>query len=223
MDKKIILGVIALIFFSISALLMLPEPPKQSPDTLPWKITHPAPGASHIFGITLAESSLNDLEATFKEQSEVSLFKSSDGKMLVEAFFDELNLNGLKAKFVLTIGVPADELEGIYNRGIRMNSTPSGKRITLAPDDLERVRRAPVSTLTYLPSLRIEESIFTKRFGTPHERIRETKSGAVHWLYPEHGLDITLGDGEKPLLQYISPRDFQLLREPLLAQGEILQ
>jgi hypothetical protein len=223
MDKKIILGVVGLIVFSITVLLMLPEPARQSPDTLPWNISHPAPGQSRVFGITLAESSLHDLESKFKEQSEVSLFKAGDGKMLVEAFFDELNLNGLKAKFVMTIAVPPAELEGMFNRGLRMNSTSTGKRITLSTEDLERVRKAPVSSLTYLPSLRIEESIFTKRFGVPAQRVREKKSGAVHWLYPEHGLDVTLGDGEKPLLQYVSPKDFELLRAPLLAQGEILQ
>ena len=223
MDKKIILGVLALIVVSISLLLMLPEPPKQSPETLPWNITHPAPGMSRVFGITLAESSLNDLEKKFKEQTEISLFKTGDGKMLVEAFFDELNLNGLKAKFVMTIAVPQGELEGMYNRGLRMNSTTSGKRITLSTEDAAKVRNSPVSSLTYLPSLRIEEAIIAKRFGVPAQRVREKNSGAVHWLYPEHGLDVTLGENEKPTLQYVSPKDFEVLRAPLLAQGEILQ
>lgn len=223
MDKKIILGVLALIVVSISLLLMLPEPPKQSPETLPWNISHPAPGMSRVFGITLAESSLNDLEKKFKEQTEISLFKTGDGKMLVEAFFDELNLNGLKAKFVMTIAVPQGELEGMYNRGLRMNSTTSGKRITLSTEDAAKVRNSPVSSLTYLPSLRIEEAIIAKRFGVPAQRVREKNSGAVHWLYPEHGLDVTLGENEKPTLQYVSPKDFEVLRAPLLAQGEILQ
>lgn len=222
MDKRIFLSVIALAVVSTSVLLLVPEPAKQTTDTLPWSITHPAPGMSRVFGITLGQSSLNELERVFKEQAEVSLFKTSDGKMLVEAFFDELNLNGLKAKFVLTIAVPREELEGIFNRGLRMNSTPSGKRITLTPDDLARVRDAPVASLTYLPSARLEEAIFTKRFGVPAQRIRETQSGAVHWLYPQHGLDVTLGGEEKPLLQYVSPGDFELLRAPLLAHGEIL-
>ena len=216
MDKKIIGGVIALTVVSITVLLMLPEPAKQAPDTLPWKITHPSPDTSRVFGITLGQSSLGELERVFKEQTEVSLFKASDGKMLVEAFFDELNLNGLKAKFVLTIAVPAEELDGMFNRGLRMNSTPSGKRITLSADDLVRVRNAPVASLTYLPSVRLEEELITKRFGTPAQRIRETKSGAVHWLYPQHGLDVTLGGEEKPLLQYVSPKNFELLRAPLL-------
>ncbi len=223
MDKKIVLSVIALVIFSISFLLMLPEPDKQSPDTLPWHITHPTPETSHVFGITLGKSSLKDLETKFFETTEISLFKTSEGIMTVEAFFNELNLNGLKAKFVMKIAVPPEELDGMFNRGLRMNSTPSGKRITLTPDDLVRVRNSPVLSLGYLPSLRIDEAVITKRFGTPAERIRETKSGTEHWLFPQHGLDITLGGEEKPILQYVSPRDFDLLRAPLLKHGKILK
>lgn len=223
MEKKIIWGVIALTVVSISILLMLPSSAKHIPDTLPWNITHPTPDTSHVFGITLGQSSLNDLERLFKEQTEVSLFKTGDGKMLVEAFFDELNLNGLKAKFVLTLAVPPQELEGMFNRGLRMNSTSSGKRITLNADDLARARAAPVASLTYLPSVRLEEAVIAGRFGAPAQRVRETKSGTVHWLYPQHGLDVTMGGDEKPLLQYVSPGDFELLRAPLLANGEILQ
>jgi hypothetical protein len=44
----------------------------------------------------------------------------------------------------------------------------------------------------------------------------------VHWLYPQNGLDINLG-GEKPILQYISPRDFDKLVRPLMANGEVLK
>ncbi|MDP2805826.1 MAG: hypothetical protein Q8O24_07765 [Gallionellaceae bacterium] len=222
MDKKIILAVFALAAVAISALLMIPSTPTDTPDTLPWKITHPSPNSSRVFGITLGESSLDQAEKVFKEKTEVSLFKSTEGKMLVEAFFDELNLNGLKAKFVFTVTIPADEIEGMFKRGLRINNTPSGKRITLAADDLVRVRQLPIYSITYLPTARLEEAIFSKRFGVPAERVRETKSGAVHWLYPQHGLDVTLGDGEKPLLQYVSPKDFELLRAPLLSQGEVL-
>lgn len=223
MDKRIILGVMALVIASLSLLLMAPDKSVDIADTLPWKIAHPTPDTSRVFGVTLGQSTLGETERVFKEQAEVSLFKSPDAKMLVEAFFDEVNFNGLKAKIVLTIAMPPEELQGIFNRGLRMNSTPSGKRVTLNPDDLDRVRKAPVASLTYLPTMRLEEAVLAKRFGAPAQRVRETKTGAVHWLYPQHGLDITLGGNEKPLLQYIPPGKFELLSAPLLAQGEILK
>jgi hypothetical protein len=111
----------------------------------------------------------------------------------------------------------------MYQRGLRINNTPSGKRITLAYDDLVRVRNTPISSLTYLPSVRLEENVIAKRFGEPVQRVRENEADVIHWLYPQLGLDVVLGGKEKPLLQYVSPKNFELLSVPLLAKGEILK
>jgi hypothetical protein len=223
MDKKIILGIIGLLVALTTLAWLLPEKASNSGDTLPWRITHPTPDTTHVLGVTLGSSTLVDAEQLYQEPSVVSLFKTTDGKMVVEAFFEEVKLNGLKAKIVLTIAVPAQDLQGMFERGLRMNATASGKRITLNTDDLATVRSKPISSLSYMPSVRLEEAVLSKRFGTPAERIRESQSGAVHWLYPQHGLDVALGGDEKPVLQYLSPRDFELLRAPLLAQGEVLK
>jgi hypothetical protein len=225
MDKKIILGVVALIIVTISIILMVPDKSVSTPATLPWNITHPTPETTRVFGITLGKSSLDEVAHLYKDQAEleISLFKPSDAKMGVEAFFEEVNFNGLKAKIVMTIAVPAGELQGMFERGLRMNSTPSGKRITLTADDLARVRTLPVASLTYLPNANLEESVITKRFGEPALRVRENKTGIVHWLYPQHGLDVVLGGNEKPLFQYLPLKDFELLRVPLLANGEVLK
>lgn len=222
-DKKIILSIIALVVASLSFILMLPDKTVNTGDTLPWNIAHPTPDTTRVFGVTLGQSTLADAEQTFKEQAEISLFKPSDAKMAVEAFIEEVSFNGLKAKIVMTVAIPPEELQAMFGRGVRMNSTPSGKRITLTADDLVRVRKAPVTSLTYLPNVRLEEAILASRFGTPSQRVRETQTGVVHWLYPQHGLDVTPGGNEKPLLQYVSPRDFELLRAPLIANGDVLK
>jgi hypothetical protein len=222
MDKKIVLTVVAVMIGVITILLMMPAKDTNIPETLPWKISHPTPDTTRVFGITLGVSTLSEMDRLFHEQAEISLFKTTEGKMLVEAFYDELNFNGLKAKFVMTLAVPEAELPAIYHRGLRMNSTPSGKRITLSFEDTARVREAAVASLTYLPSARLEEALFSKRFGPADQRIKEKKTGTIHWLYPKLGLDITLGGSEKSVLQYVAPRDFELIRAPLLAQGEVL-
>lgn len=191
-------------------------------DDVPWHIEHPTPDLTRIFGLTLGQSATNDAEQRFKEEAIPSLFKSPEGKLVAEVFFEQVNLAGLPAKVVLTIDVPAAELEGMYERGLRMAATGDGKKITLTPDDIAKLRALPISSLTYLPSLRVEEAIFRKRFGQPEQRIREKKSGLVHWLYPQNGLDIAMSDTEKPLLQFVPPRDFDKLVRPLMTDGEVL-
>lgn len=220
MDKKIVLGVLALFVVSLVILLAAPEDAPDTPATLPWNITHPTPDTVRVFGITLGKSTLSEADKVFKEVSDVSLFKPSDAAMGVEAFMEEVNFNGLKAKIVMTIAVDPEKLQGMFERGLRMNSTPSGKRITLTADDLIVVRNSPVASLTYLPNVSLDEAIVSKRFGEPAMRIKETRSGAIHWLYPQHGLDVVLGGKERPLLQYVTLKDFEQLRGPLLKNGE---
>lgn len=225
MEKKIILGVLALVVAAIGIVLMLPDNSVSTPETLPWKITHPTPDTTRVFGITLGKNTLDDVAHAYKYETEleVSLFKPNDAPMSVEGFFEEVNFNGLKAKIVMTIAIPPAELQGMFERGLRISSSPSGKRITLAADDLARVRSLPIASLTYLPTARLEESVIAKRFGVPAQKIRETKTNLVHWLYPQHGLDVVMGEGQKPLFQYLPPASFELLRAPLLANGEELK
>ncbi len=220
MDKKIALGVVALFVVSVIVLLAAPEDAPDTPATLPWTITHPTPDTVRVFGITLGVSTLSDANKVFKEESDVSLFKPSDAGMGVEAFIEEINFNGLKAKVVMTVAVDPEKLQGMYERGLRINSTPSGKRITLTADDLLVVKNSPVASLTYLPNVNLDEAIISKRFGEPAMRIKETRSGAIHWLYPQHSLDVVLGGKERPLLQYVALKNFEQLREPLLKNGE---
>ncbi len=220
-ESKIYWGVGIMSLLLLAGSFFMPADPRRN-DDLPWHIEHPTPDSVRVFGLSLGKSAAADAEARFKEEAKPSLFKSPDGKMLAEVFFEQVDLAGLRSKIVLTIDVPDEELKGMYERGLRMAAPGSGKKVTMTPDDVARIRTLPISSLTYLPGLRVEEAIFLKRFGQPAQRVREKKSGAVHWLYPQSGLDITLGGDEKPLLQYVSPRDFDRLSAPLLASGEVL-
>lgn len=221
-ESKIYWGVGIVSALFLVSFFFKPAEPRRN-DDVPWHIEHPTPDSVRVFGLTLGESATNAAELRFKEEAKPSLFKSPEGKLVAEVFFEQVNLAGLPSKVVLTIDVPEAELKGMYERGLRMAATGSGKKITMTPDDIEKLRTLPISSLTYLPGLRVEEAIFLKRFGQPAQRVQEKKNGLVHWLYPENGLDITLGGSEKPLLQYVPPKDFDKLVRPLIANGEVLK
>jgi len=220
-ESKIYWGValLSVVIFVVSFLI---PGDATTPEDLPWHIDHPTPQTVRVFGLTLGNSTVADAEARFKEQAVPSLFKAHDGSLVAEVFFEQVDLAGLRAKMVVSVGVPADVLKGMYERGLRMSATASSKKITLAPEDVARLRSLPISSLTYMPGVKIDEALFLKRFGKPAEKIQETESGLVHWLYPQNGLDITPGGTEKPLLQYVSPSNFDTLRAPLLSKGKLI-
>lgn len=221
MEKKIYWGVALFSLVVMVASVLYPGKPTEK-DDLPWHIEHPTPDAVRIFGLTLGKSNTDEAEQRFREAAKPSLFKSKDGRLVAEVFFEQVDLAGLRSKIVLNIGVPEPEIQGMYERGLRLSSTGSGKKITLAPEDEQRLRQLPIVGLTYMPSVRLEEAILLKRFGAPSQRIKEKESGVIHWLYPQNGLDISLSEKEKPLMQYVQPVEFEKLSTPLLASGEVV-
>ena len=214
-------GMGALLLAVFVASFFMDDEPIDRAD-LPWHIEHPTAATTRVFGLLLGQATAGEAEAHFREEGTASLFKAADGRLVAEMFFEQVTLAGLRTKIVVGIAVPAQELSGMYERGLRIASTGSGKKITLAPDDLARLRALPIASLTYMPVVRLEEEIIAKRFGQPGSRIRETKSGVVHWLYPQQGLDIALGADDKPVLQYVSPGEFDKLLQPLRESGEVL-
>ena len=222
MARKIYWGIALAALLVMGVAFFQGDKPVEKSD-LPWHIGHPTADTIEVFGVTLGQTTTDEAEQHFKEAAKPILFKSHSGQLAMEIFFEQVNLAGLKARIVLSINAPDSELQAMFERGLRMNVTGSGKEITLAPEDAEKVFMMPVSSLTYMPLVRLEDAVFSKRFGQPELRIREKKSGVVHWLYPQNGLDIALGGKEKPLLQYVPPRDFDKLVQPLLANGEIIK
>jgi len=221
-ESKIYWSVGLLSAFLIISAFFSPDDPRRK-DDLPWHIDHPTADTISVFGLTLGVSSTNDAVLRFREEAEPSLFKAPDGKMIVENYFDQVNLAGLPSKIVLTVDIPEAQLKGMYERGLRMASTGGSKKITMTAEDIATMRTLPINSLTYLPNLRLDDAIFLKRFGQPSLRVRENKTGLVHWLYPQNGLDIAMSNGMKPMLQFVSPKDFDKLVAPLMANGEVLK
>jgi hypothetical protein len=206
-----------LLALALAALVWMPPRSVERERNLPWQIDRTETGTTVVFGITLGRSTLDEAEQHLQEAATISLFKAED-RYSAEAYFDQVNLGGLKGKIVLAMQLPDAELVDMYERGLRVSGSPSGKKVTLSPDDEIRVRKAPVRTVTYLPALSVEDATLAKRFGEPRERLREGKTGAIHWLYPELGLDIALGGSERPVLQYVAPGEFARLELPLRNQ-----
>lgn len=221
MERKIYWGVAALIVTIYIADFFMPHTGKEE-NLLPWHIEHPTATSTRVFGVTLNETTINEAEHSFREDAKISMFKSPQGKLSTEGYFDEVTLNGLKANIVVTLAVPDAEMTAMLDRSVRAQGIGSGRQITLTSEDVTQVRSLPISSLTYMPSVHLDEATFTQRFGMPTQRIKEANSSVVHWLYAQHGLDITFDGAAKPVLQYVAPTDFSKLTTPLAAAGEII-
>lgn len=220
-ERHIFGGVLLGTLLILALGMLIPSGPEQAGEHLPWQIDLDMYGNPQVFGITLGVTPVAELERLTREPMVVSLFARDSGERVVEAFFDNVALGGLRAKMVVVLEFSEEELAAMHARGARIATMGSGTRkVTLASDDMALVRAAAIRSITYLPRSRLSPEVVTQRFGSPTERIRLSDDSAEHWLYPHWGLDIALSGRGGDVLQYVRPDQFEQVREPLLATGE---
>lgn len=218
MDRKIILSILGAALFAFLGLwLLLTALPDERAGLrlYPWDAAVGADGRVTVFDLTLGTSTLADVRDLLGEEGKATLFAEPDGGFAVEAYFDDILLSNLRADWVVTLAAPPDLLAAMYERGLRVSTSSSGSRkVTLAPEDLERLNGLPLASLTYLPWKRLEPQDLVGRFGEPAERL-QAADGASHWLYPARGFGIARDARGGVVIQYVNPADFARLRAPL--------
>ncbi len=186
--------------------------PDEAHAGFPWQVNVLPSGHTQVFSVIIGQTSLGEAEKQFKEMAELTLFSAENTPPVIEAFFAEVKIGGLKSKMVMLINLPLAELESMFNRGARIATMGSGTRkVTLSSEDARRVRGAAISSITYLPSINLSAEVIEKRFGIPAEKLADSSSDAIHWLYPDKGIDIALSENNKEVIQYVMPQNFDTL------------
>jgi hypothetical protein len=224
MDRKIVLGVVGAALLGFFAVLLLMPPTIDDGQVrLPWRTGTSPDGHTQVFGFTLGETTLAEVRDLFGQEGTVNLFVTPGppDRYGVEAYFEQVYLQGLRAEFVITVDLDQETLRAMYERGLRISKLGSGSRkVKLDPVDVETLLSRPIRTITYLPQARLDETLIEKRFGTPEERRTESETGIVHWLYPNRGFDIARDSSGKVVIQYVDQADFADLLAPLTQQHD---
>ncbi len=182
----------------------------------PWQIDRVADGATiSVFGLTLGQSTVQDAVAKFGRRYEFGLFEDKQGQLGLEAYFRDAVVGGLNARLVLAARLPTAMLNVIRAQvGNGKPTADGGRRYTLSEADDARALAATITAITYMPVVAFDAELVHRHFGEPSERVKG-KDG-THWLYPQQGLDLLLGDNGQALLQYVPPPEFDArLRTPL--------
>ena len=222
---KIIIPILALVIAIFIAPWLFPpgnNQPSQPPgEGLPWQIVPLENGSSRVFGLTLGTSTLNDARKQFGDSPQVAVIGQREEPGSLEAYFESVRLSFLTGKVILTAELSQDMVNAMRQRSIKtdyMESTT--RRSTLNAVDLELAMDTPIRAITFIPSINLDEATVLQRFGQPAERIRSSDT-AEHFLYPGKGLDIVIDSKGKELLQYVAPKYFARLRDPLLLQSRL--
>ncbi len=216
--KKSIFILLLLTALVVAAVLLRSsgEERKTSPVSgLPWQIEILPDGASKVFGLTLPVSTLGDTRERFGMDMEVAVVAIPGEAGSLEAYYGQVAMGMLTGKMILVAAVERETVERMRQHARKSQYMESSTRkFTLNSDDLELAYGARIGAITFIPSASFDEEIALRHFGQPGERVR-TSGEVEHWLYPEKGLALTLDSKGKEILQYVAPRDFARLRDPL--------
>ena len=211
-----------LVAFVVAALLLpflIPGAGKQEGvdhnANLPWQIALDGQGGSKVFGLQPGASSLGDARRVFGGDVQVAIIAKPDEVGTLEAYFNQVPLGFVLARVIVTVEADEAKVTALRERALKAEHMESTTRkITLHPDDLAAVESMPVRAISVIPTVNLDEATLLQRFGQPGERLVVSEK-RVHLLYPDKGLDIVVDGDGKELLQYVAPRNFAWLREPL--------
>ena len=183
---------------------------------LPWQIELLPDGTSKVFGVTLGQSTLGDAREQLGDDMELAIIVVAADDHGLEMFYSHYTAGVFSGKLIVAADIGPDTLEQLLDRAVNAEYLESGARkFHVNPDDLPVAYQAAVKSITFIPGIALDEQTALKHFGTPAETIRRSDQVA-HLLYPGKGLDLIIDKDGKDVLQYVAPRGFTKLRNPLL-------
>lgn len=220
---RFVLAIVALVVAALVLPFFIPGAGKQEgldPNSnLPWQIELDGQGGSRVFGLKPGVSTLGDVRQHLGSEIEVAIIAEPGEVGTLEGYYSQVALGFVLAKVIATVDGKNEAISEMRDRALKathMESTT--RRITLHPDDLAAADNLPIKAISVIPTVNLDEATVIQRFGPPGERLVVSEK-RVHLLYPDKGLDVVVDADGKELLQYVAPRNFSLLRDPLRASG----
>ncbi len=191
--------------------------PAESAAGAPWQIENLADGTTRVFGLIPGRSTLDDARHQFGPDVQVALILAPGETGSVEGYYDKVSAGIVTGKMILTLETTLTQREQMLKRAPKAAYMESAtRRVELAEADLLEAGRAVIAAIGFIPSANLDSQVVLQRFGTPAERLRSSEQ-TEHFLYPDKGLDLRLDAKGKELLQYVAPREFFRVRDPLVA------
>lgn len=182
----------------------------------PWQVTIFPDGRSRVFGIILSETLLKEVNEVLNSRPKIALFEENE-KLSLEAYYKNISLGGMIGSFILTLDASESMLNKIKKESAKQKRTENnGKRYDLDKPTSDNAKELIVKNINYIPTVQLDEAVIIERFGKPTYKIKlKTKETGWHYLYPDKGLDLIYKEKGKEVLQYVLPKNFNALLEPL--------
>ncbi len=217
--KKITLALISLTLIVAAFIALNPNPTQDDQSKplvgLPWQITPLTGGLSRVFGLTLSQSTLDDARQQLGIEHDLAIIVDQQQKAGLEMYFNHFNAGPIQGKLIIGAEIEHQQLIDMSERAVNSKYVASGARkFILSAADLTQAYQLSIHNISFIPKVNLKQDMIETRFGKA-DKILATSEQTQHYLYPELGLDVVLNSEGKEALQYLAPKNFQQLSQPL--------
>lgn len=187
------------------------------PQYLPWQIERNAAGLS-VFGLTLDQSTLADSLALHGSDGELAVVAAHQQPGALEYFYPYFHAGPLQGKLIIVLHAPDSLIASLQQSASHSFLDNGSSKYSIAASQLASLQQQRLRSLTFAPSLRLDEAMLQQRFGLPAQ-IMQTAEQEWHYGYPDRGLIISLFPRGKALLHYLNDDDYQTLQQQIVARA----
>ncbi len=190
----------------ILMFLINPRHPEIASGDLPWNSVINEQGNVEVIGLETNSTTVIQAKWMFRDDVSVKIFHDSvKGIKFAEAFFPSIHIGTIHAAMVLRINISAEELERMFNRGVKTTINKLGLREVIPnSEDNFFLKNQTFSFITLLPRKNLTTESIKERFGDP-EKIVVDNDGLSHWIFPEKGLKLIQSNEGREGLIYQNP------------------
>jgi hypothetical protein len=203
-------GLIVLLAAFVAPLWhLLSGAPPPAEQGLPWQTQTQPDGLVQVFGLTPGRDTLADAQARLGEGLQVALVARLGEVGVLEALNEPHVAGYVSGRLVLAFDVSPAALQRWRARAPHSQPMDDGvRRFELQAADRDEARNAVLGGISFVPAVKLQEADVRQRFGPPTAE-RDLPSGGRMLLYPDRGLAASVGAGQRGVLQYVAPRQFE--------------
>lgn len=143
-----------------------------------------------------------------RREPEIALYEHN-GNFSLEAYFGKHGAAGISGVLIAELEAQ-DEwiLKATANTIKRERTSDGGEKLSLASQSYRTALLMPIISVTYIPSVRLDDNIVRNRFGEP-ESIESTTDGRSHYGYGSRGIIVSLDPAGKTIITYTRLENYQ--------------
>lgn len=214
MMKKWFILIVLLV--AVVLLWIFQQPKTNEPVTVegtPWQISVLPDGNSRVFGLILGKDTFVDAQLVLGIGYELAVISPMDGSAGLEMYYSRYRAGPITGKLVVVADVNPEQLDALKQQASQVTTLQNGtKQYVFGEHTEEKIGTYKIKSLTFIPTINLDAELLQSRFGEPDEVVVDAvDSKQQHYIYSEKGLDIVLSEEGKEVMQYVAPKDFELL------------